>query len=66
MVRSLVQEARVAYGGVDPEIACSLAVAAQADQLASLEQSAFREFVEALESIPPRIAECRLFMCWQR
>lgn len=45
------------YGGGAAEIACSLAVAAEADQLASLEQYAFRAFAEALESIPLALAE---------
>ncbi|RZC34742.1 T-complex protein 1 subunit epsilon [Asbolus verrucosus] len=57
VIRSLVQEPRVVYGGGAAEIACSLAVAAQADQLASLEQYAFRGFAEALESIPLALAE---------
>ncbi|KAJ8929016.1 hypothetical protein NQ314_018327 [Rhamnusium bicolor] len=57
VVRSLVQEPRVVYGGGASEIACSLAVAAQADQLASLEQYAYRAFAEALESIPLALAE---------
>lgn len=45
------------YGGGAAEIACSLAVANQADQLASLEQYAYRAFAEALESIPLALAE---------
>ncbi|CAG9827387.1 unnamed protein product [Diabrotica balteata] len=57
VVRSLVQEPRVVYGGGAAEIACSLAVAAQADQLASLEQYAYRAFAEALESIPLALAD---------
>ncbi|XP_050303553.1 T-complex protein 1 subunit epsilon [Anthonomus grandis grandis] len=57
VVRSLVQEPRVVYGGGASEIACSLAVAAQADQLASLEQYAYRAFAEALEAIPLALAE---------
>ncbi|XP_045480681.1 T-complex protein 1 subunit epsilon isoform X1 [Harmonia axyridis] len=57
VVRSLIQEPRVVYGGGAAEISCSLAVAAQADQLASLEQYAFRSFAEALESIPLALAE---------
>ncbi|KAL1505219.1 hypothetical protein ABEB36_004833 [Hypothenemus hampei] len=57
VVRSLVQEPRVVYGGGAAEIACSLAVAAQADQLASLEQYAYRAFAEALEAIPLALAE---------
>lgn len=57
VVRSLVQEPRVVYGGGAAEIACSLAVAAEANQLPSLEQYAFRGFAEALESIPLALAE---------
>ncbi|KAJ8985390.1 hypothetical protein NQ317_007547 [Molorchus minor] len=57
VVRSLIQEPRVVYGGGAAEIACSLAVAEQADLLASLEQYAFRAFAEALESIPLALAE---------
>ncbi|KAF7286539.1 hypothetical protein GWI33_004942 [Rhynchophorus ferrugineus] len=57
VIRSLVQEPRVVYGGGAAEISCSLAVAAQADQLASLEQYAFRAFAEALEAIPLALAE---------
>ncbi|XP_019871530.2 T-complex protein 1 subunit epsilon [Aethina tumida] len=57
VVRSLVMEPRVVYGGGAAEIACSLAVAAEADQLASLEQYAFRGFAEALEAIPLALAE---------
>ncbi|CAH1115610.1 unnamed protein product [Psylliodes chrysocephalus] len=57
VVRSLVQEPRVVYGGGAAEIACSLAVAAQADQLATLEQYAYRGFAEALESIPLALAD---------
>ncbi|XP_017770477.1 PREDICTED: T-complex protein 1 subunit epsilon [Nicrophorus vespilloides] len=57
VVRSLVKEPRVVYGGGAAEISCSLHVAAQADQLASLEQYAFRGFAEALESIPLALAE---------
>ncbi|GJQ84556.1 putative assists the folding of proteins upon ATP hydrolysis [Trypoxylus dichotomus] len=57
VIRSLIQEPRIVYGGGASEIACSLAVAAHADQLASLEQYAFRGFAEALESIPLSLAE---------
>lgn len=57
VVRSLVQEPRIVYGGGAAEISCSLAVAKEADQLASLEQYAFRAFAEALECIPMALAE---------
>lgn len=51
------QEPRVVFGGGASEIACSLAVAKQADQLPDLEQYAFRAYAEALESIPLALAE---------
>ncbi|KRT83175.1 hypothetical protein AMK59_4264 [Oryctes borbonicus] len=57
VIRSLIQEPKIVYGGGAAEISCSLAVAAYADQLASLEQYAFRGFAEALESIPLSLAE---------
>jgi len=57
VIRSLVKEPRIVYGGGAAEIACSLHVATQADLLASLEQYAFRGFAEALESIPMALAE---------
>lgn len=57
VVRSLVNEPRIVYGGGAAEISCSLAVAKEADQLATLEQYAFRAFAEALESIPMALAE---------
>lgn len=57
IVRSLIRDSRVVYGGGAAEISCSLAVAKQADQLSSLEQYAFRAFSEALESIPLALAE---------
>lgn len=57
IVRSLIRDSRVVYGGGAAEISCSLAVAKQADQLSSLEQYAFRSFSEALEAIPLALAE---------
>lgn len=57
VVRSLVKDSRIVYGGGAAEIASSLAVAKEADQLSSLEQYAFRAFSVALESIPLALAE---------
>lgn len=57
VVRSLVRDSRVVYGGGAAEISCSLAVAKEADQLSTLEQYAFRAFSVALESIPLALAE---------
>lgn len=57
IVRSLVQDSRVVYGGGAAETSCSVAVARAADKLASLEQYPFRAFADALESIPLALAE---------
>ncbi|KAM3956132.1 chaperonin containing TCP1 subunit 5 [Aphomia sociella] len=57
IVRSLVQDSRVVYGGGAAEISCSLAVARAADKLSSLEQYSFRGFADALESVPLALAE---------
>ncbi|CAB3241760.1 unnamed protein product [Arctia plantaginis] len=57
IVRSLVQDSRVVYGGGAAEVACSLAVARGADKLSSLDQYAYRAFADALEAIPLALAE---------
>uniref|UniRef100_A0A6G1SGY4 T-complex protein 1 subunit epsilon n=1 Tax=Aceria tosichella TaxID=561515 RepID=A0A6G1SGY4_9ACAR len=57
VVRNLVRDNRIIYGGGSSELACSLAVAKEADKISSLEQYAFRSFADALESIPMALAE---------
>jgi len=57
VVRSLIKDSRIVYGGGAAEISCSLAVAKEADQLSTLEQYAFRAFSVALEMIPLALAE---------
>ncbi|GAA5834617.1 hypothetical protein JCM9279_007061 [Rhodotorula babjevae] len=57
VVRNLVRDSRVVYGGGAAEIACSLAVAAAADQTATIEQYAMRAFATALDAIPLALAE---------
>ncbi|GIY42853.1 t-complex protein 1 subunit epsilon [Caerostris extrusa] len=57
VVRNLVKDNRVVYGGGSVEMACSLVVGDQADKIASMEQYAFRAFADALESIPLALAE---------
>lgn len=57
VVRSLIRDSRIVYGGGAAEISCSLAVAREADQLSTLEQYAFRSFSVALENIPLALAE---------
>lgn len=57
VVRSLIRDSRIVYGGGAAEISCSLAVAKEADQLSTLEQYAFRSFSVALENIPLALSE---------
>jgi len=57
VIRNIVKDERVVYGGGAPEISCSLAVAKAADKISTLEQYAMRAFSEALESIPLALAE---------
>ena len=57
VVRNLVKDNRVVYGGGAAEIACSLAVLEQADRISTVEQYAFRSFADALDSIPLALAE---------
>merc|ERR1712146_520776 len=57
VVRNLVRDDRVVYGGGAAEIACSIAVKNEADKVSSLEQYAMRSFADALESIPLALAE---------
>eukprot|EP00126_Sphaerothecum_destruens_P013315 Sdes_comp22787_c0_seq1m21184 len=56
VVRNLVKDNRVVYGGGAAEISCSLAVNAQADKCSTLEQYAMRAFADALENIPMALA----------
>jgi len=57
VVRNLIRDNRIVYGGGAAEISCSLAVASEADKIASLEQYAMRAFANALENIPLALAE---------
>ncbi|XP_069119799.1 T-complex protein 1 subunit epsilon-like [Argopecten irradians] len=57
VIRNLVRDDRIVYGGGAPEISCSLAVAEAANKVSTLEQYAMRSFAEALESIPLALAE---------
>jgi len=57
VIRNLVKDSRIVYGGGAAEISCALAVAKQADKIAGLEQYAYRAFADALESIPLALAE---------
>ena len=57
VVRNLVKDNRIVYGGGAAEIACSLAVAEAADKRPGLEQYAMRAFANALDAVPMALAE---------
>merc|ERR1712228_408205 len=57
VVRNLVRDNRVVYGGGAAEISCALAVSKEADNIKTIEQYAFRGFADALESVPLALAE---------
>lgn len=57
VVRNLVRDSRVVYGGGASEISCSLAVSREAAKIKTIEQYAFRAFSDALEMIPMALAE---------
>ncbi|KAK2713346.1 T-complex protein 1 subunit epsilon-like [Artemia franciscana] len=57
VVRNLIRDNRIVYGGGAPEISCSLAVVKEADKIKSTEQYAFRAFADSLEAIPLALAE---------
>jgi T-complex protein 1 subunit epsilon len=57
VIRNLVRDNRIVYGGGAAEISCSLAVSAEADKVASIEQYAMHAFADAMENIPNALAE---------
>ncbi|KAG0711919.1 T-complex protein 1 subunit epsilon [Chionoecetes opilio] len=57
VVRNLVRNNKIVYGGGASEVSCALAVYEEADKISTLEQYAFRAFADALESIPMALAE---------
>lgn len=57
VVRNLIKDNRVVYGGGAAEIACSLAVSEYAETVSGVDQYAIRAFADALEDIPLALAE---------
>lgn len=57
VVRNLVKDNRVVFGGGSAEIACSLAVSKFADTVSGVDQYAIRAFADALDDIPLALAE---------
>lgn len=57
VVRNLVKDNRVVYGGGAAEIACSIAVEDAAVKSPGLEQYAMKAFADALDAVPMALAE---------
>jgi T-complex protein 1 subunit epsilon len=59
VVRNLIRDNRIVYGGGSAEIACSLKVFEEADKMTGLEQYSMRGFADALMDVPLALAENR-------
>lgn len=57
VVRNMVRDSNIVGGGGATEMACSIAVANEADKIKGVEQYAVRAFADALEEIPITLAE---------
>ncbi len=57
VVRNMIKNNNVVGGGGATELACSIAVAQEADKIKGVEQYAVRAFADALEEIPLTLAE---------
>ena len=57
VVRNMIIEPKIVYGGGAAEVSCSLYVADKADSTSTIDQYAIRAFAEALDSIPIALAE---------
>lgn len=57
VVRNLVRDNRIVYGGGAAEISASLAISKAADEISTIEQYAMRAFSAALDATPLALAE---------
>lgn len=57
VVRNLIRDNRIVYGGGAAEASCSLKVTDEADKIATVEQYGLRAFADALDNIPIALAE---------
>merc|ERR1719326_1530263 len=57
VVRNLIKDNRIVYGGGSSEITCSIAVSEAADKMSGIEQYAIRGFADALDDIPMALAQ---------
>jgi T-complex protein 1 subunit epsilon len=57
VVRNLVKDNKIVYGGGSAELSCHLAIHSYADKISSVDQYAVRAFADALEQIPICLAD---------
>lgn len=57
VVRNLIKDNRVIYGGGAAEVSMSIAVLKESDKRTGIDQYAFRAFADALDAIPMALAE---------
>ncbi|CAG9323538.1 unnamed protein product [Blepharisma stoltei] len=57
VVRNMVRDSRIVYGGGCAELLCSIAVNNEVDKEPTIEQYAMRAFADALEEIPTALSE---------
>ena len=57
VVRNLIRDSRIVYGGGAAEVACSLKVSQASRTIEGIDQYTMRGFADALESIPVALAE---------
>ena len=57
VVRNLIRDNRIVYGGGAPEIACSLRISQESDKHKGIEQYALRAFADALDAVPLALAQ---------
>lgn len=57
VVRNLIRDNRIVYGGGSAEISCALKVNEAADAIAGIQQYGIRAFADALEAVPIALAE---------
>lgn len=57
VVRNIIRDNRIVYGGGSAEIACSVLAAETAEQIPGLEQYAVRGFASALDNVAMALAE---------
>mmetsp|Transcript_28021 Transcript_28021/g.43577 ORF Transcript_28021/g.43577 Transcript_28021/m.43577 type:complete len:541 (-) Transcript_28021:368-1990(-) len=57
VVRNLIKDNRIVYGGGSAEVACGIAVSKYAESVVGVDQYAIRGFADALDDIPLALAE---------